>query len=201
MIKKTVCVSYGRSLLWIALFMAVICGMGFTVELIAVDFIHGNPNRTQTNAALTMLLFTPIISIVAIAATSIILAVPQCFQAMLVAALTQWFGRRAYFGVLLALPLTTALSWYCFEYLIPLDANLGIDVGPDWTPHQYGLTEQRYLTTLVVQFPITLFSLLHCNASIQQTSKKRIISVALALAVVLGGVLGYRMTESQLAFL
>ena len=58
MIDKTTNISYARSLLWLAFFIAMICGMTNIVELLIVDFIRGNPHRTQANAMLMMVLFT-----------------------------------------------------------------------------------------------------------------------------------------------
>ena len=51
------------------------------------------------------------------------------------------FGRLAPFAIILALPVTTLLAWYCYEYLTP-------DFGgaPDGCrPYKYGLTQIRYL--------------------------------------------------------
>jgi hypothetical protein len=42
--------SYARSLLWVALLAAVAIGVAVIVELVFVDFVHGNPHRTQANA-------------------------------------------------------------------------------------------------------------------------------------------------------
>ena len=201
MIDKTTNISYARSLLWLAFFIAVICGVTNIVELLIVDFIHGNPHRTQANAMLMMVLFTPIFGVIAVIASLIVFAIPQCFQAVLSGVLVQRFGRGAHFGVLLALPLTAALSWYCFDYTSPWDMNLGINVGPDWSMHRHGLTEQRYLIALEVQAPLTLFSILYCDASIRHSPKRSIILAALAMAIILGAILGHDLAKSQFQFL
>jgi len=133
-----------------------------------------------------MYLFPPILGFVAIIGTFLIFSLPQYFHAILADVLTQRFNRRGLFGVLLALPLTAGLAWYCFDYLTPHDFN------PDGTPYQHGLTLQRYLVMLAFQTPITLFSLLYRDRTIHAQSKKSIIMAALLFAVVVGVIWGYQ---------
>ena len=52
--------SYGQSLLWVASYFAVAVGLSLIIELIIVDFIHGNSHRTQENAVFMMVFFTPL---------------------------------------------------------------------------------------------------------------------------------------------
>ena len=193
--------SYARSLLLVALIMAVVVGVAIIAELIFVDFVHGNPHRTQANATEMMLLFPPIIGFVAILGTFLVFALPQCFQAILTVVLVRHFNRSGLLGVLLALPLTAGLAWYCYDYLMPTDLNLGINTGPDWTPYQHGLTPQSYLAMLAFQTPITLFSLWYRDTTIRARSKRSIILGVLLLAVVVGVIWGHRMAEQQYQFL
>ena len=104
-------------------------------------------------------------------------------------------------GVLLALPLTAVLAWYCYDYLTPKDFNLGINESPDWVPYQHGLTLQRYLIMFAIQTLITLFSILNFDAAIRNRAKKPIITCALLFAVVLGVVFGHWIAEAQYKFL
>src|SRR5262249_52772651 len=150
------------------------------------DFVHGNPHRTQANALVMMLLFPLLFGFIAVIATFLVFALPQCFQALLTDVLVRRLHRRGLLGVLLALPLTAALAWYCYDYLTPTDVNLGINIGPDWTPYRHGLTRQRYLIMLALQIPITLFSILYLDATNCGRSKKPIIIGALLFIVVVG---------------
>jgi hypothetical protein len=72
-------------------------------ELVFVDFVHGNPHRTQENAIEMMLLFAPIAGFIAIFVTSLVFAVPQGLQATLTDVLLRRLNRRGLFGVLLVL--------------------------------------------------------------------------------------------------
>ena len=192
--------SYARSLLWVALLMAVAIGVALIVELVFVDFVHGNPHRTQANATV-MMLFAPIIGSIAFIVTILVFALPQCLQATLTDVLLRRLNRRGLLGVLLALPVTAALAWYCFDYFFPKDFNLGINEGPDWTPYQHGLTLQRYLIMVAIQTPITLFSVLYCDATICNRSKKWIIIGAFLFAVLVGVFHGHRRAQVQYQFL
>lgn len=108
------------------------------------------------------------------------------------------FGRGGQFGVLLALPLTTALAWYCYDYLTPSIPEFGPNPDPNWAPYQHGLTMQRYWATLVVQVPITLFGVLYCDAAIRHVSKKPLISIALGLAALIGAAVGFSVAMQQI---
>ena len=58
---------------------------------------------------------------------------------------------------------------------------------------------KRYLTVLVVQVPVTMFSLVYCDAAIRQGSKKSTVRVALALAVLVGVVFGLWMAKRTIS--
>jgi hypothetical protein len=199
--RNAIYISYAKSLLWVALLMAIFAGVALIVELIFVDFIHGNPHRPKANALQMMLYFPPILGYIAIVVSFLVFTLPQCFQAVLTDILVYRFGRRAQFAALLVLPLTAILTWYCYDYLTPTDFNFGINEGPDWTPYQHGLTLRRYLTMLAVQTPITLFSLAYCNATIRHGSKWPFILAALVLTVLVGVIWGYWRAKGQYQFL
>lgn len=194
-------ISHAQSLLWIAILMAVICDVSIIVELVFVDFIHGNPHRTKVNAMLMMGLFPLAFAVIAMIGTFLVFTLPQLFQATVADVLVSRFASGAQLGVLLALPLTAILAWYSYDYLTPTDFNLGINVGADWMPYQHGLTMPRYLAMLTIQDPISLFSVLHWHATIHRSSKKTMIGAALVLAVLVGVILGYRMAKDQYQFL
>jgi hypothetical protein len=199
--RSAIYISYVRSLLWIALLMAIAVGVALIVELVFVDFVHGNPHRTKANAIFMMMFFPVILGIVTIVGSFLVFTLPQCFQAVVTDVLVWRFGRLAQLGVLLALPLTTIVAWYCYDYLTPTDLKLGINAGADWVPYQHGLTLRRYLATLIIQTPISLFSLWYCDATIRNASKKWVVRAALALAGVAGVMWGYGMARTQYQFL
>lgn len=197
--------AYARSLIWVALLIAVVIGVSTVVELIFVDFVHGNPDGTKANTLLMVALFAPMLGFIAgfivIIGSFLVFTLPQCFQAVTADVLMRCLGHRGEFGVLIVLPITAALAWYCYGHLTPMDFILSINEGPDWTPHEHSLTLQRYLTMLVVQTPVTIFSLAYCDTAIQHRSRKRLILMALALAVVVGVVRGLWMAHGRYQFL
>ncbi len=201
MSKSAVAISYGRSLLWLALFVAVAVGVLDIVELTLLDFVHGNPHRPQANAVFMMAVYTPIFGIVAVIGTFLVFTLPQFFQAALIVTLGRIFGDRARFAALLALPLTAILTWYSYDYLTPTDVNLGINAGPDWTPFKHGLSVSRFMSSLAVQAPVTLLSFLYFDAGLRGSSKKPLLVAALAIAVAMGLIGGYTMAQNQIQFL
>jgi hypothetical protein len=97
--------------------------------------------------------------------------------------------------------MTVILAWYSYDYLTPTDFYLGINVGADWIPYQHGLTRQRYLAMFTIQAPTSLFSVLHCHASIHSSPKKMMVGAALLLAVLAGVIYGYELAKNQYQFL
>jgi len=168
------------------------------VELLLIDFVHGNPHRTQENAISMMKTNMPLSGAIAFIGTFVVFTLPQFFEAEVVRALDQIFGDRARFAALLALPLTAVLTWYCYDYLTP--SNLCF-AGNCMEAYEHGLSLPRYATTLVVQAPITVFSLLYFNAGFSGHSKKSILLAALAVTLVAGGIRGYLTANNQFQFL
>jgi hypothetical protein len=67
--------------------------------------------------------------------------------------------------------------------------------------YEHGLSVSRYLTALAMQAPITFFSFLYLTAGSSGRSRKPILLVALALAVVIGAIRGYVRARAQYQFL
>jgi len=199
--KSAVAKSYGRSLLWLALFTAIAVGVMNLVELTLIDFVHGNPHRPQSNALFMMVVFTPLFGVIGAIGTFLVFTLPQLFQAALIVILGRTFGDRARFAALLALPLTAILTWYSYDYLTPTDFNLAINTGPDWVPFRHGLSLSRFMSSLAVQAPVTLFSLLYFDAGLRGNSKRLIVVTSLAIAIVVGLTGGYLRAQNQLQFL
>jgi hypothetical protein len=198
MSKSFVGISYALSLLWIVLFISVTVAALLIGGLVVSDLIHTNPHRTMGNVVIMMVMETPLICVIAIIGCFLVFTVPQFFQAAMIVALNPIFGSRARFVVLLALPLTAVLTWYCYDYLTPSDLNSGINVRPDWAPYEHGISSSRYLRTLVIQAPITLFSFLYFEAEFHRRSRKPVLVAGLTLAVMIGGIWGYGMAQDQI---
>lgn len=199
--KSAVTTSYAQSLCWVAILMALAIVMLFTVELVFVDLVHGNPHRTREDVISMMIVQTPLFGIIAMIGAFLVFTLPQFFQAGLITVLNRIFGGRARLLVLPALPFTAVLTWYCYDYLTPSDLNLGINAGPDWTPYEHGISSSRYLATMAFQAPITLFSFLYFEAGLRGRSRKPVVIVAMAVAIVLGAVWGHGAAENQYQFL
>ena len=196
--KRALAIAYAQSLTWVALFMALTSAEANIVELLLVDFVHGNPHRTQENAIFMMIAFTPLLGVVAIIETYLVFTLPQLFQAASIGFLYPKFGDRARFLALASLPLTAVLAWYCYDYLTPSDLCVAGSCTEDF---RGGLTGLRYLAILLIQMPIALFSVLHCEARVRGRSKMPILLAALTVALIAGAVRGYLLARVQYQFL
>ena len=191
MSRTAINISYTQSLLWIALLIAIIFGVANIVELLFIDFIHGNPHRSQANALFMMKAQTPIFSAIAALGALLVLTLPQIFQAQLIGDLIRRFGERARFAVWPALPLTAVLTWYCYDYLTPTIADF----------YEHGISLVRYLMTVGYQAPVTLFAFLYFNAGFHGRSRMPVVLVSLAIAMATGVVWGYLQARQQYRFL
>jgi hypothetical protein len=199
--KSDVYISWLKSFLWMALYIASAHGVTIIVELVLVDFVHGNPHRPQSNALFMMAFYPPLFGVVIMVGTFLVFALPQFLQAALIVTLGPVFGDRARFAVLFVLPLTAILTWYCYDFLTPTDFNLGVNAGSDWQPFEHGLSLSRYMKTLSYQSPVTLFSVLYFEAGLRGRSRKPLLLAALAAAIITGVVWGYGMARAQYQFL
>ena len=177
---------YGQSLLWIASYFAVSVSVSNIAQLVVVDFIHENPYRTQANAVWMMAFFTPLFGSIAFVGALLVFTLPQYFQALIERRLKRMEMRYVRSVIITILPITTVVTWYCWEYLTPTDFNLGINDGPEWRPYQHGLTWLRYIKTLGFQAPVTLFCLLYCDAHVLKSLKRQIIVMTFMLAIIAG---------------
>jgi hypothetical protein len=177
--------SYVISLAWTTLLLFIAGCIINTVKVLQIFF-----RGTLIGPEFVMLLDGPLLfGMIAMGGTLLVFAVPQIVQAILAHALVRSFDRRGLVGVVLALPLTVVLTWYCYDYLTP-SMQLSINEGPDWQPWQHGLTIERYLTTLAVQAPITLFGVLHCDAAMRDRSTNSVVVAALYSVIAFGVVWG-----------
>lgn len=187
---RTITPSYLKSLLLIALAASVFLGTLIVVETFFVDFVHGNPHRTRGNAIFMMFAYPPLFAVIAVIGVGLIFGFSQLFQIVLINIFTHRYGPIGRFVVLLALPVTTIITWYSYEYLTPTDFGLGINTPQDWRPYQHGLTNRRYLQTLAFQAAVTIFSMLYFEATLRKGFKELLIAIVLIVAVALGCIQG-----------
>jgi hypothetical protein len=195
---KAIPALYARSLAWLTVLAAIICGVSIILSNVLIDFVHGNPHRTRENTVEMIIMFPPLFGLIAVIGTVIVFALPQCFQALVSGALVRRFGGHSQAAVLLVLPLTAVITWYCFDYLVP---DLGIYEGPDGQRYRHGLTAARYLATLACQMPVTVFSVAYAGTAGNSFHRKAVIFLALAAAMLAGGFWGYYLAEEQYQFL
>jgi hypothetical protein len=182
--------SYLQSLIWTALFLALIRS---EAEITRMLFrVHVNPHQTGSLIAL-MKVVVPAYGIFTFVATFFILTLPQYLQAEIVGASHRAFGDRPWFAALLAWPVTAVLTWYCYRYVYDY-LNVCFGGCVDAEPDDDGLSVLRYFKSLLFQAPITLFSFLYFIAGLRGNSRKPIILGALAATLVAGAIWGYLKT-------
>jgi hypothetical protein len=192
--KATIASSYFQSLLWTALFfsIAVVLTAG---EPAIVDSFRGGPPRTLF-VVIVVLPFIGMNAVNAAIGAFQLYALPQALQA-LIAGLLEWkFEARAHFAILFALPFTAVLTWYCYDYLTS-DFSFSIGAEPIEQPYQHGISLSRYLEATALQAPVTLFGWLYFDAGVRDRSRTPIVISALAIALAVGGVWGFVVTQSQ----
>ncbi|MBN3722588.1 hypothetical protein [Burkholderia sp. Ac-20379] len=190
-----------RSLLWIILFAALVASTSNIFSLILIDFVHGNPNRSQNNAISMMMVDSPIFSLIAALGIVIVFSAAQFAQSKAMHFLHPRIGRWAYVCIGLLVPLLSVVTWYCYDYLTPSDVILGIDAGPDWVPYRHGLTLHRYLATLKYQSAVTAFNLLYFEVLTFHRSKKILVSILILVAIIVGMTMGHQKAVEQYHFI
>jgi hypothetical protein len=185
-------ISYARSLIWIGIALGICLSVSLIVNLVIVDFIRGNPNRTQGNALLMMTVYPFIITVIAIVGAFLVFAVSQTFQAIVVDLLSSKSSIYTGTAVLLATPLTAVITWYCYEYCTPTAFRVADSI--DWEPYQYGLTISRYLKSFAIQLPSTLFSYLYWKTKRSTRSRVAVVASGIAFAAIAGLIWGYWLT-------
>ena len=193
--------SFLYSFLWIAFFIIVIQGFSIIISLIFIDFIHGNPHRPKSNAVVMMFIFPLLTGIVALIGTFLVFIISQIFQAGTLLLTERRYGLKAVIFLAFTLPLTTLVTWYCYDYLTPSEMNFGFNAPEDWTPYKHGLTGARYLKSFVAQLLITIFNVLYWISIYKKNIRKPLLFTTLIIAILVGSVWGYVMAINQYKFL
>ena len=179
--------SYLQSLIWTALFMALTKSEASIISAFFTDLRYVRTRRTWESVIELLAVLAPLTGIVAFVGTFLVLTIPQWFQAEIVAACQYKFGHRARFAALLGLPMTALLTWYCYDYLTPSNVSFG---GNLFEPYEHGLSVSRYIMTLLIQAPITLFGFLYFDADLRGHSRKPVLLAALVASLVAGALWG-----------
>lgn len=188
--------SFLRSLIWVSFLTALTMWVSLAVSVVFIDFVHGNPHRTQSNAIATVFVVAPFVALFGLVCALLVFGPPQLFQAVLSNVTSRFFGRwTSAIIVIAALPVIAVITWYSFDYLLPLP-----DPG-DGEPYQHGMTTTRYLYSLGAQLPVTLFNVAYVNTAGQRRLRVSLIMLALAAVAVGGIVMGYREAVNQYRFL
>ena len=199
---KGIVSSYFRSLLWLAVMVTFSIFFFLVTEVTIVDFLNINPHRARGHAASLPLFFAPIFLVLSALGVIIVFSLAQLAQAILIGSLSNWqFRTHGYFFIALTTPLMAILSWYCYDYLTPSDLNFGIDESSDWSPYHHGLTIQRFLVMLGLQFFVAIFSmvLLRFESVGHNIAKKRFLFFAIVFASIVGVVAGSLKAQPEAA--
>ena len=65
MSNRAIGASYAHSFLWVVLFITLMFGSMTNAELVFLDIVHGNPNRTRDDVLSMMAWQTPIVGVIA----------------------------------------------------------------------------------------------------------------------------------------
>lgn len=158
-------------------FSALALSISVLVSLVFIDFIHGNPNRTQGNAGLMMALSPLFFSVLAVIGIFAVFSLSQTIQAAMIKLIHPRFGRYSYIFIGLAVPLVSIVTWYSYDYLTPTNFNLGINEGADLVPYQHGLNFKRYLGALACQGFVTAFSVLYFDLGMRHRPRKPMLLI------------------------
>jgi hypothetical protein len=188
-----------RGLFRLAALAAVAVSTAVVVHLLLFDVVYGNPHRTLRETILTLLVTTPIAALSIFLGVLLVFALPHWFQATILGCLVRRLGRWSYAAVLLALPITTVIAWYSYDYLVPSYRLCCLGDSIDSQPYGHGLTNARYVNMLAFQVIATSFTLVWLDASNRSRRRRTITELsALVVAVVAGGVMGWHLTQGQL---
>ncbi len=172
--------SFVKSLFLTAVVAACATIFWILTDVLKVDFLHFNPHRSQGNAMQMMVIFPPVFAVLACVAVALIFGPAHAIQILLASPLLRRYGKRGLFGLVLCVPLLSILSWYCFDYIMPLD-DATIAGDPDAVPLAHGLTAPRYLKMLLAQSTVTLFTVLRLFLEMQGRGKWKIYLLTAAL--------------------
>lgn len=189
--------SYAIALLWITAFIALAVSLNLITELVFIDFVHGNPNRSQSNALTMMVLYPPVLSIGFSIGVWLVFGLSQLLQANVAYLLVPKFGRLAFLFVALMLPISSIISWYCFDYLTPSNFNLAINEGGEWTPYKHGISLHRFLAMTIIQATVTTFTLAYSSIRHRRIFRKRLLLALFIVTILVGIAFGYHRAKVQ----
>jgi hypothetical protein len=199
--KPTIGISYFQSLLWTALFFATVIGVAALVRVATVYVVHGDPQMSRNDVALLIVLASLMTCTAAAIGTLLVFTLPQIFQAWLFGRFDRKFGERGRLAVLIALPLTAVLTWYCYDYLTPSGVVFDTSGGESWRPYQHGISVSRYFKAMGLQALVTVFGLAHFETNHRGRSTLPVIITTLVLLLTVGVIWGYESARQQIPLL
>jgi hypothetical protein len=189
--KASIAASYTQSLLLVAFFAAVAISVALAGGPIVFYIVHGT--QVFDGGRFTKIAVLPGIAAIKIIGTFLIFGLPQLFQAMAVSILMRRFGSKARFAVLLLLPLTAVVTWYCYWYLTPTDYRQGINVPQDWLPFTLGASSLgSYVMALKFQAAVTVFSFLYFEAGVRGMPRTLLALLALSITIAISAIWAYQ---------
>lgn len=185
--------SYIKSLFWVAVIITFAMFFLDVANILKVDFLNVNPNRSQLHAASLPFSSVFIFFIIDLIGIFIVFSLSQIAQALIGSISIQQFKKLSLYVIAATVPFTTVLSWYCYDYLTPTDFNLGINVGAEWTPYQHGLTPQRYLVMFCLQSCVTIFSTVRLKFEIadKNLAKRNFLFIVIGIFSTIGWIIGF----------
>lgn len=134
------------------------------------------------------LISLPIMGMIVAIATVLVFSLPQAFQASFACVIRNRFPGKADFYILFALPFTSLLTWFSWDYLTP--SFFGYGAGEDWNPHEHGLTLKRYLIALAIQTLVSVFSYLFWKSADSPSRRNTLVTTTLLLSMIGGIIFG-----------
>jgi len=183
--------AYGQTLVLIALFWVVGVVVCEIVAIYNTDINYHGRYQTRQNALSAMVFVPLLIGALAFIGAFLVFTLPQIFQAK-VADLSLRYGRRPEMIALLVFPLTVAIAWYSFDYLVPPNATVLND-----HIFEHGLTLERYATMFAIQAPISLFCICYHHAVLRRARKAWFVMAVLFAVIAAGGIKGYERAKAE----
>ncbi len=179
--------SYLKSLFWVSVILAIALFFVMIIDVIRIDFLNINPHRSHLHALLIPFSVGGTFSIVILVGIYIVFSLAQITQAIITKFSIQRFENRNLYLAIATIPLSTILSWYCYDYLTPT-GGLSINEGADSVLFQHGLTIKRYLIMLCIQTCVTIFSFTRLKLEISNNNiaRKHLLIALICIASVIG---------------
>jgi hypothetical protein len=184
-------------MLWLALIVTVYGVTTMAADVVVVDLLNVNPNRTLLHAISLPVIFSPIVFVTSLIVLLVAFSASLLIQGILMVILVRKLNWSAFYYVMLTVPLLAVLSWHCYDYLLPSDLNLGINEGEDWVSYQHGMSGNRYLKSTLAQFGVSALVIIQLVLRLKRMTiiSKYLNSILCGSAFIAGAVSGILMAQ------